>query len=71
MKRYEVRGEQGATATTGSSGRIGRHEIAAAAAELRRLGHVQLILLDHATGAVSPIDEGGPPEKDPAVPPRT
>lgn len=71
MKRYEVRGEHNATATTGSSGRLEPHEIPAAAAELRRLGHIQLVLVDHATGAVSPLDEGGSADKGPAASPWT
>lgn len=50
MQRFEVRGEHPATATTGSSGRVAREDIAAAARTLAAAGHVALVVIDHDTG---------------------
>lgn len=55
MKRFEVRGEHPATATTGTSGRVAREDIAAEAQALVAAGHVALVVIDHDTGEENAI----------------
>jgi hypothetical protein len=51
MGRFEVRGDHPATHTTGTSGRVALEDVASEAEALRLTGHVDLVVVDHDTGA--------------------
>jgi hypothetical protein len=50
LRRFEVRGEHRATDTTGTSGRVARKDVAAAALQLFKAGHGEIVVIDHVTG---------------------
>jgi hypothetical protein len=57
MRRFEVRGEHQATATTATSGRVAREDVATEARRLSAAGHVGLVVIDHVTGEEGAVED--------------